>query len=138
MKLKRDTKLGEELTRAFKIGIRNLTNFDLRENSKVSKIFNLMGSYWANFILFELKKNRGIIFYETEEGYKIWVGIDLPFIAWDKKVQRSYLSWHGRVMLNLKKDWLVAWKITWGILQIFSRTLESVKIGTLIGPFYPN
>ena len=29
MKLKRDTKFGEESTRRFKIGITNLTNFDL-------------------------------------------------------------------------------------------------------------
>ena len=56
---------------------------------------------------------------------KVW-------IAWAKKVQRSCLSWHWRVMQNLKKNWLVAWKMTWGILQIFTRALESVKIGTLI------
>ena len=51
-------------------------------------------------------------------------------IVWAKKVQRSYLSWHWRVMQNLKKKCLVAWKMTWGILQIFTRALESVKIGT--------
>ena len=36
MKLKRDTKFGEELTYRFKIDIRNLTNFDLstRESQK--------------------------------------------------------------------------------------------------------
>ena len=47
----------------------------------------------------------------------------------------SYLSWHWRMMQNLKKNWLVAWKMTWGILQIFTRELESVKIGTLIRSF---
>ena len=31
--------------------------------------------------------------------------------VWSKKVQRSYLSWHSRVMQN----WLVVWKITQGI-----------------------
>ena len=49
------------------------------ERSKVSKIFTLMGSFWAKYILFELKKYRRIIFHETEEGYKIWKGIDLSF-----------------------------------------------------------
>ena len=44
MKLKRDTKFAEESTRCLKIGIRNLTNFDLRTR-KVSKIFILMGSF---------------------------------------------------------------------------------------------
>ena len=39
---------------------------------KVSKMFTFMGSFWAKYILFELKKYREVIFHETEEGYKIW------------------------------------------------------------------
>ena len=54
-----------------------------------------------------------------------------------KKVQRSYLSWRWRVMQNLKKNSLVVWKMTWEIWQIFTRVLESVKIGTLMGSFCP-
>ena len=65
MKLKRDTKFGDELTCCFKIDVNNLTNF-LPEHSKVSKIFTLMDSFWAKYILFELKKYRGVIFHETE------------------------------------------------------------------------
>ena len=49
------------------------------KHSKVSKIFILMGSFWAKYIFFELKKYRGIIFHETEKRYKIWRGIDLSF-----------------------------------------------------------
>ena len=29
---------------------------------------------------------------------------------WATKAQRSYLSWHWRVMQNLMKNWLVVWK----------------------------
>ena len=29
-----------------------------------------------NLVKFELKKYRGVIFHETEEGYKIWRGVD--------------------------------------------------------------
>ena len=36
-------------------------------------------------------------------------------------------------MQNLKKNWPAAWKMTWAIWQIFTRALESVKIGTLMG-----
>ena len=36
------------------------------EHSKVSKIFTLMGSFWAKYILFQPKKYRGVIFHETE------------------------------------------------------------------------
>ena len=54
---------------------------------------------------------------------------------WPKKVQRSYLSWHWKVMQILKKNWLVVWRMTWEIWQIFTRALESVKIGTWWDPF---
>ena len=56
---------------------------------------------------------------------------------WAKKVQRSYVSWHWRVMQNLEKNWHAVWKMTWRIWQIFTRALESLKIGTLMGSFYP-
>ena len=46
------------------------------EHSKFSKMFTLMGSFWEKFILFELKKYRGVIFHKTEEVYKIWRAID--------------------------------------------------------------
>ena len=89
MKLERDTKLGEESTCRFKIDIRNLTNFDL-STWKSQKIFTLMGSFWAKYILFELKKYRGVIFHETEEGYKIWRGIDLSFQNWHKEFDKFW------------------------------------------------
>ena len=39
------------------------------------------------------------------------------YIAWAKKVSRKYLSWHWRAMQNLKKNWLVVWKMTWRIVH---------------------
>ena len=57
---------------------------------EVSKIFILMGSFWAKYILFELKKYRGVIFHETEEGYKIWREIDLSFQNWHKKFDKFW------------------------------------------------
>ena len=50
----------------------------------------------------------------------------------------SYLSWHWRVMQNLKKNWLAVWKMTWGIWQNFNRALKNVKIGTLMESFCPS
>ena len=35
--------------------------------SKISKMFMLMGSFWAKYLLFEVKKYRRIIFHETKE-----------------------------------------------------------------------
>ena len=40
-------------------------------------------------------------------------------------------------MQNLKTKWSVVWKITWNIWQIFTRELEGLKFGTLIGFFSP-
>ena len=136
MKLKRDTKYGEELTRCFKISVRNLTNLNL----STQKIFTLMGCFWANYLLFELKKYRGVIFHDTEEWCKIWINPDLMVskMAWGigwtfirapkslkivhlwalfvqsicfRKFQKNYVSWHWRVLQNLIENWLVAWKM---------------------------
>ena len=45
-----------------------------------------------------------------------------------KKVQKSYLSWHRRVIQNLKKIWLVVSSMIWGISRIFTQLLKSLKI----------
>ena len=60
------------------------------EHLKASKILNLMCSFWAKYILFELEKYRGVIFHETEEGYKISRGIDLSFQNWHKEFDKFW------------------------------------------------
>ena len=62
------------------------------------KIFILIRSFWAKYTLFEFKK-----------------------------VQRSYLSWHWRMIQNLVRNQLLLLKLTWGIWQIWTQTLESLK-----------
>ena len=66
------------------------------EYSKVSKMFTFMGSFWAKYILFELKKFRRVIFHETEEGYKIWRGIDSSFQNWHKEFDKFWPE-HSKV-----------------------------------------
>ena len=60
------------------------------ESSKVSKIFTLMGSLWANYIFFELIKYRGVVFHETEERYKIWREIDSSYQNWHKDFDKIW------------------------------------------------
>ena len=60
------------------------------ERSKVSTIFTSMGSLWAKCILFELKKYGGVIFHETEDGYKTWGGINFSFQNSDKKFENFW------------------------------------------------
>ena len=62
---------------------------------KVSKIFTLMGSFCTKYILSELKKYRGVTF-QTEEGWKIWRGIDLLFQNWHKEFD-NFSPEHSRV-----------------------------------------
>ena len=83
MTLKRDTKFGEESTCCFKIGIRNFYKF-WPEHFKGSKMFTLMGSFWGNYVLFELKKYRGVIFDDIEEWYKIWRKTNMWFGKWQE------------------------------------------------------
>ena len=66
------------------------------EHLKVSKIFTLIGSFWAKYILFELKKYRGVIFHETEEGCKIWRGIDLSFQNYHEEFDKFWPE-HSKV-----------------------------------------
>ena len=68
------------------------------EHLKISKISTLMRSFWAEYILFELKKNyRDVFFYDTEEGYKIWRGIDLSFQSWHKEFDKF---WHEHSIVS--------------------------------------
>ena len=65
---------------------------------EILKISTLIGSFCAKYITFDLKN-----------------------------VQRSYLTWHWRVMQNLERNWLDVSKLTWGICQILNWALESLK-----------
>ena len=66
MTLKNYAKFEEELTCRFKITIRNLTNF-YSKTQKSRKTCTLMAYLSPKYIMFELKKYRGMIFNDTEE-----------------------------------------------------------------------
>ena len=57
--------------------------------------------------------------------------------VWAKKIHRCYLSWLWRLMQNLKKNWLMVWKMTREIWWIFTIAIESLKIETLMRSFGP-
>ena len=75
------------------------------EHSKVSKMFILIGSFGARYILFELKKYRGVIFHATEYGDKVWRGIDLPFQNWHKEFDKF---WPGHSNVSNIFTWIVS------------------------------
>ena len=59
------------------------------EHSKVSKIHTLMGSFWTKYIIFELKKYRGVMFGDTEYWCKIWRKTDFCFPEWHEIFTRA-------------------------------------------------
>ena len=67
------------------------------DHLKVLKIFTLMGSFWAKYILFELKKYRGVIFHDIEEWCKIWRKTDLTFGKWHEEFSK-FSPEHSKVL----------------------------------------
>ena len=66
------------------------------------------GIWWI--LTWELKNLKNLLF-----DWLLWS----KYITFElKKVQRSYVWWHWRLMQNLKENWLVLSKMTWGIWQI--------------------
>ena len=55
------------------------------ERSKVSKLFTLMGSFRAKYILFEPKKFIWILFHDIEKWCKIWRKTDLLLGKWHEE-----------------------------------------------------
>ena len=56
----------------------------LTEALESLKKFHFNGFLLAKYILFELKKYRGVMFYDTEEWCKIWRKTDLWFGKWQE------------------------------------------------------
>ena len=65
-----------------------------------------------------------------------WLLVTKIYNVWATKVQRSYLSWHWRVMHILKKNWLVVWNRQFG--KFSSEHLKVSKLGLWWDPFVQN
>ena len=61
-----------------------------------------------------------------------WIRLSKAYKYLDEKVQKSYISWHWRVMQSLKKTWLLVPKMTWEIWWILMRAVASLEICTLM------
>ena len=100
------------------------------EHSKVSKISTLMGSFWAKYMLFELKKWRGVIFRDIDEWCKIWKKTGLLLGKWHggfgkfsqehSKVSKLELWWdpfaqsRKRTTLKFTEElWVMTWHKNW-------------------------
>ena len=49
------------------------------------KIYTLMDCFWLKYIMFKLKKYRGVIFHNAREWCKVWRKSDLWFVKWHEE-----------------------------------------------------
>ena len=56
-----------------------------------------------------------------------WDPLIQTWKSMSSKFTEDYLSWQWRVAQNLKRNWLVISKLTWGIWRILTQALESLK-----------
>ena len=113
----------------------------------------LMHSFCPKHILFQLETFRGFMCHDTEGCCKVyirnlvnfyasswkskkwhfdWIRLSKVYKYLDEKVQKSYVSWHWRVMQSLKKYWLLVPKMTWKIWWILMEAVASLKIWILM------
>ena len=147
----------------FVVSIRNLVNF--HPTTQKSTNFTLMGYFCPNYMTFELKKYRGVIFHDTEQWWKISIKPDLVVskMAWGiwrgwtfiRSPKKLYIDWlflskacnvslkisEELCVLTLKGASKFKGKLTCGLknqirnLVNFHAAVESLKIWPLIGFF---
>ena len=123
---------------------------------KFENLFS-MGFFCPKYIRFELKNYGGVIFHDTEQWWKIWMKLDRVVsklalrIAWTfirtkskklyihglflskkcnvsaRKSHTNYVSWYWRVIQNIKKNWLVTWKMIKNLVNFHVSSPESPK-----------
>ena len=76
-------KLEEESTRCFKIE-KEIWRI-LTPALKNIKDYPLMSCFWPNYMVFEIKKYRGVMFDGTEDWCKIWRKADYCFQKWHEE-----------------------------------------------------
>ena len=141
MTLKSDAKFKEKLTCGFKYDMRNLVNFHptTQKSKNFTPMGYFCPKYmrfelkkyrgvifhdteqwckiWINPDLVVSKMAWGIgwTFIRALKSEKLYFDGFLLYKAYNvsaRKCQRNYVSWHWKVMQNLKENWLVAWKMT--------------------------
>ena len=80
------------------------------KHSKISKICTLTGCLWPEYIMFDLKKYRGVIFGSNEYWCNIWRKIDLCFQKWLEEFSK-FSPEHVQKFKNWKFDGVLLFKV---------------------------
>ena len=82
----------------------------LPEHSKISKICTLMGWFWPKYVIFELRKYRGVMFDDTQDRYKVLREKNLCFQKWHKEFGKISPE-HVRKSKNWDFYWVLLSKV---------------------------
>ena len=76
-------------------------------SSQVSETCSFICSYSAKYLMFDLRKYRGVIFHNTEEWYKIWRKTDMRNLANFHHSTRKCQNWtfKGMLLSNVENVW---------------------------------
>ena len=101
-----------QIWRGIDLSVQNLhEEFDIfwLEYSKISKTCTLIGCFWPKYIMFEVKKYRGVMFDDTEDWCKIWRKTDLCFLKISVyRLQNSdFILGNEMAVLNWKQNLLI-------------------------------
>ena len=139
MVLKSDAKFKEKLTCGFKyIWHRNLVNF--HPTTQKFENFTLMGYFCPRYTRFELKKYRGVIFYDTDQWCKILKMLTLWFQKWHEEFGELPSLGHPKVwtlyidVLFLFKTYTVSvWNFQRNYVSWQWKVLQSLNKNWLVG-----
>ena len=152
IKMKDDAKFEEELTCRFKINTKIW--WILTKHSKVSKSCTLMGSFWATYIMFQLKNTDELCFMTLKSDLKktwlvVWKstrksqncdfdGVLLSKVenAWGYNLLRIYVAWQWRMVQNLKRNWICVWKLVPQFDKFWPGHSNVPKMWTLISSIW--
>ena len=105
-----DATFERKLTCAFKNAMRNLANFN-QSMFESLKLGTFMGSFYPKQKMYELKIYRKVLYDYNEEWWKILRGIWQILTRALENAKNLHFNrllwWHGRLMQNLKENWLV-------------------------------
>ena len=93
------------------------------EHLKISKNCTLMGRFWPNYIMFGLKKYRGVMFDGTEYWWKIWRKTDLCFQKW-----HGEFSKFSPDHVQKSKNWGFYWVHLWKVENVWPYSLEGIYV----------
>ena len=97
------------------------------QHSKISIICNLMGCFLPRYIMFELRKYRGVMFDSTQDWYKIWRKTGLFLLKWHEEFGK-FSPEHIQKSKNWVSYWVLLSKIQKGRGLKFTEELFVMKM----------